>query len=91
MRPPTWIRNVTRLASPVVPVETVADVGCPQPDRLAMLDGDTDGVNARGGRGRVVVVVAPAVPPRSASASPAAAVGRRRPMPSSSHADLERC
>src|SRR5688572_1900498 len=59
----------------------VAAVGCPQPDRLAMLDGDTDGVNARGGRGRVVVVVAPAGPPSSTSATARRIPQMKRPMP----------
>lgn len=84
MRPPTCTLNVTVLASPVVPVETVAVVGFPQPDRLSIVLGETDGVKARGGLGRVVVVVAPALPPRTVIATAALAIGRRRPMPSSS-------
>ena len=83
MRPPTWTLKVTFLASPLVPVDTVARVELPQPDRLSIVLGETDGVKTRGGRGRVVVVVAPALPPSSISASPAAIVGRAgrgRPM-----------
>src|SRR5436190_20754719 len=82
VRPPTCTLKVTCLASPVVPVETVAEVERLQPDRLSMVVGETEGVNTPGGRGRGVVVMAPAVPARSASASPAPApaAGRERPM-----------
>ena len=91
MRPPTWTRNVTFLASPLVPVETVAVVDVPQPDRLAMVDGDTDGANTRGGRGRVVVVVAAAGPPTSARATPTRSPQLKRPMATSSRTRLEKC
>ena len=91
MRPPTWTLKVTFLASPVVPVETVAVVDVPQPDRLATVDGDTDGVNARGGRGRVVVVVAAAGPPSSVTATPTRIPQVKRPMATSSRTGLEKC
>ena len=57
VRPPTWTRKVTLLTLPVVPVAIVADVEWPQPERLSIVDGDTDGVNTAGRGGRVVVVV----------------------------------
>src|SRR5687767_10231440 len=85
-RPATCTRNVTRRTCPEVPVDTVAVVDRPQPDRLATVVGETDGVNTPGGRGRVVVVVATAGPgPRAAVASPSATAPARsgvvkRPM-----------
>lgn len=66
---------MTRCTWPLVLVETVADVARPQPDRLATVEGDTDGVNTPGGRGRVVVVVAPAVPPSSVGPIPCGSKG----------------
>src|SRR4051794_11976338 len=52
VRPATWTLNVTRSASPVVPVEMVAVVEWLQPLRLSIVLGEIDGLKTPGGRGR---------------------------------------
>jgi hypothetical protein len=88
VRPPSWIRNVTRSTLPVVPVEMVALVEWRHPERLSMVDGATDGVNTSGRGGRVVVVVVvvvvlvvvakagPTTPAAARKATPAVATAR---------------